>query len=438
MTAVVSRLLRRALHPQYPLRTFIGVAVLALLGVAVGAVLVSRAVAQDESLRSAERLATRLGELVVGPLLAEALRGDAARLAELERAMAIRLRDGSLAEVTVWARDGTIVYSTEAEVVGTVVPPDDAVLAAIDAGAVTSDVGVAEIPAAGVEGERLVEVYAPLTVAGQPPLAFEAYVSTRQIDEQAASLAGRLVLLSVLPLVLLQLVQIPIAIQLSRRVRRHDRERAELLERALSASDRERRAIAGDLHDGVVQELAGTAYALAALTRQVPERERPVAEAAAGAVSSSVDTLRRLMVDLYPPDLSGAGLTAAIDDLARPLRDAGTAVEIAVSALPDLTPQTAATVYRVAREALANAAKHAHARRVIVEVGPAVGQPGSVVLRVCDDGVGPDGARPREDGHLGLQMMRDRVVDAGGRFRFTGVPGGPGALVEAVVPNHRD
>ncbi|MCX6467480.1 MAG: histidine kinase [Pseudonocardiales bacterium] len=438
MTSAVVRLVRRALHPQHPLRTFVGVAVVALLGVAVGAVLVSRVVAQDESLRVAERTTTRLGDLVVGPLLADALRGDAARMEELDRAMAIRLSDGSLAEVTVWARDGTILYSTQAEVVGTVVPPGDEVLAAIDDGVVSSEVGTAEIPAAGVEDERLVEVYAPLAVAGQPPMAFEAYISTRQIDEQAASLAARLVLLSVVPLVLLQLVQIPIAIQLSRRVRRHDRERAELLERALSASERERRAIAGDLHDGVVQELAGTAYALAALSRQVPERERPVAEAAAGAVSSSVETLRRLMVDLYPPDLSDAGLAAALDDLARPLRDAGTDVEIAVGALPGLSPRTAATIYRVAREALANTAKHARARRVLVEVGPAVGEPDSIVLRISDDGVGPDSTRPREDGHLGLQMMRDRVVDAAGRFRFVPVPGGPGTLVEAVVPNRRD
>lgn len=432
MTAA-RRLLARALHPQRPLRTFVGVALVALVGVSVGAVLVARAVAQDESLRAAERTTVRIGELVVAPLLADALRGSADRLEELERAMAIRLRDGSLSEVTVWDRDGTVVYSTVPSAVGTVFPLSDEVAAAIDDGIVDSEIGTPEVPdSPGAPQRRYVEVYAPMEVAGRGVLAIETYVSTQQLDLQTASLAGRLVLLTVVPLVLLQLVQVPIAISLSRRVRRHDRERAELLARALSASDRERRSLAADLHDGVVQELAGTAYALAALTRKVPDADRPVARAAAEAVSSSVDGLRRLMIDLYPPDLSGPGLAAALDDLARPLRAAGAMVDVSVDPMPELAPPAAATVYRVAREALANVAKHAGARHVVVRLTAEDGD--AVVLRIADDGVGL-GRVPAEEGHFGVQMMRDRVVDAGGRFRLGRPPGGTGTVAEAVVPN---
>ncbi len=430
------RLLARALHPQHPLRTFVGVALIALVGVSVGAVLVARAVAQAESLRIAERTAVRLGELVVAPLLADALQGSADRLEELERAMAIRLRDGSLSEVTVWGRDGTIVYSTVPSSVGTVLPVSEEVAAAIDAGTIASEVGTPEIPGGRGGQSEFVEVYAPMHVRGQGVLAVETYVSTQQLDQQTATLAGRLVLLTVVPLVLLQLVQVPIAISLSRRVRRQDRERADLLARALSASDRERRSLAADLHDGVVQELAGTAYALAALTRKVPEADRAVARSAVAAVSSSVEGLRRLMVDLYPPDLSGPGLASAIDDLARPLRAAGTEVDVSVGPLPDLAPPAAATVYRVAREALANVAKHAGARHVAVELAADDGAD-AVVLRVVDDGVGLTRG-PAQDGHLGVQMMRDRVLDAGGRFRLGPPPCGTGTLAEAVVPNRND
>jgi len=98
--------------------TYLGAAALVLAVVAVGAVLVGRQVAQDEALRDAERVAQRTANLVVAPLLGEVLAGDVSRRPELDRAVANRIRDGSIAELNVWDRTGTVIYADEVAEIG--------------------------------------------------------------------------------------------------------------------------------------------------------------------------------------------------------------------------------------------------------------------------------------------------------------------------------
>jgi len=241
-------------------------------------------------------------------------------------------------------------------------------------------------------------------------------------------------------LVLLQLVQVPIAVRLSRRVARQQAERAELLERALSASDRERRQLAADLHDGLIQDLAGAGYALAALARSVPPERAATAERVGVVVRNAVDSLRHLMVDLYPPDLAGAGLSTALDDLVRPLQRQGVAVSVKVAELPPMEPEAATTLYRVAKEALTNIAKHAKASAVQVSLAAEPGQGhDDVVLRVIDDGVGvpTDALDHRAQGHLGLQLLIDRIADLGGELTVHRADSG-GTIIEARVPANID
>jgi signal transduction histidine kinase len=309
-------------------------------------------------------------------------------------------------------------------------------LDAINRGQTASDLDVGdEIGHLSLE-TRYVEVYVPLRLPGQPSMAFEAYYNSERVGERQAALTMELVLLGLLPLVLLQLVQIPIAVSLAGSVARQESERAALLERALSASERERRTIASDLHDGVVQDLAGVSYALGALTPIVPPDRRGIADSCAASVQSAVETLRRLIVDIYPPDLTGSGLAAAIDDLARPLRESGATVTIASEALPEMKPDAAAAIYRVARETLANVAKHSHASSIDIELGP-VHDGSAVRLCVADDGVGlaPGALDRRTDGHFGLPMLRDRMADLGGRFTVVAGPRG-GTIAEAFIPTH--
>jgi two-component system, NarL family, sensor kinase len=101
-----------------------------------------------------------------------------------------------------------------------------------------------------------------------------------------------------------------------------------------------------------------------------------------------------------------------------------------------VTPTAAAVLSRTAKEALANVAHHAEAKRVWVCLEETDGVAGPAVrLEVCDDGIGfpdPDDVRTPE-GHLGLKLLCDRVAHLGGRVTFDNRPGG-GARLEIVVP----
>jgi signal transduction histidine kinase len=142
------------------------------------------------------------------------------------------------------------------------------------------------------------------------------------------------------------------------------------------------------------------------------------------------------MVDIYPPDLSGPGLGAALHDLAEPLRSEGVLVHVADELTVAVTPEVAAVVYRTAKELLANVGHHADAGSVWIQLSETrlSGQP-AVRLEVADDGPGFPDTLPdrRGEGHLGLALVVDRVADLGGVVEF-GARAGGGALVTAVVP----
>jgi signal transduction histidine kinase len=309
------------------------------------------------------------------------------------------------------------------------------VLAAIGGDTVAE---VDERPETAADGEpqTLLEVYTPLTGPGEQ-LAFEAYFAYDGIARQAARLRGQIIPMAIGALVVLQLVQVPIATSLARRVRRQEAERTALVQRNVEASDRERRAIAADVHDGPVQDLAGVSYALSALRGSLPEDRQPTVDKLVGAIRHAVQSLRRLMVDIYPPDLSGPGLGVAISDSAEPLRAVGIEVLIDAAPLPETPPDVTAAIYRTAKEALANVAHHAQAKRtwITLEETSLRGTP-AVRLEVADDGVGfPASTDKRAEGHLGLALLRDRVVDLGGTVTLGDRLGG-GALLTAVLPLH--
>src|SRR6185312_3573484 len=186
-----------------------------------------------------------------------------------------------------------------------------------------------------------------------------------------------------------------------------------------------------------VQDLAGAGYALAALKRRVDGPAGGNVDQVGRVVRGAVESLRRLMVDIYPPDLSGAGLPGAIDDLAEPLRASGVTVNVHAQALPGADSDIAATLYRVARETLANIVKHAEASTVDIDLAVDASEaPQCVVLRVADDGVGiREGQLDRRaEGHLGLRLLIDRVADQGGRLTVTpGPEGGTVALARMPV-----
>ncbi|MGY1689429.1 sensor histidine kinase [Geodermatophilus sp. SYSU D01105] len=427
------RMPARSGGPRRELAAFCATALLVLLAVSAGTIWLSERIARANALAEAERAAERIGQFLVAPVLTDALAGVDGRWDELDRDVKNRMSDGSVTRVIVWRATGEVLYASEPGLQGRVIEPSDELLAAIGGDTVSN---VDEAPETAADGEAaMLEVYAPLDIPGQQ-LAFEAYFSYEGIDRQAALLRGEIIPMAIGALVLLQVVQIPIATSLARRVRRQEAERAALMQRNVEASERERRAIAADVHDGPVQDLAGVSYALSALRGSLPEERQPTVDRLVGAVRHAVQSLRRLMVDIYPPDLSGPGLGAAISDVAEPLRAEGVEVLMDAAPLPEMTPDAAAVLYRTAKEALANVAKHAQARHAWITLEETELRGAQAVrLEIADDGVGfpAEGTDRREEGHLGLPLLRDRVVDLGGTVTLEERQGG-GALLTAVVP----
>ena len=176
--------------------------------------------------------------------------------------------DGSLVRVKLWNEDGTIVYSDEPRLVGTLHPRrrrEGGVGVGEDRGRGERSLEAGE-PIRATTG-KLLEVYLPVETPSGKRLLFEAYYRYGLVSSNGSQLWRSFAPIALGALIALELVQIPLAYSLARRLRQRSAERELLLHQALEASDVERRHIASDLHDGVVQALAAVAYAPSAQTR---------------------------------------------------------------------------------------------------------------------------------------------------------------------------
>jgi signal transduction histidine kinase len=213
---------------------------------------------------------------------------------------------------------------------------------------------------------------------------------------------------------------VPLAWSRARGLQRGHRERERLLERAIEASDAERRRIAADLHDGVVQNLAGVSYSLAAAATSAPPKLSSTLEEAAAETRQGIRELRSLLVEIYPPELHRQGLEAALRDLVAPCAARGIVPRLEISREDDLPPAVAALFFRTAQEALRNVVKHASARRVDVEVRR---DDTGATLLIQDDGAGFDPMAGQDGAHFGLRVLRDLAREAGGDLEIDSAPG---------------
>ena len=229
---------------------------------------------------------------------------------------------------------------------------------------------------------------------------------------------------TLLPIILLQ----GFLLLLARRIRAqeleredHAKEREALLQQAIVASDVERKRIASDLHDGVVQTLAGLAFSLAA--RGSGATADPLLLEAAGTLRSSVTDLRTLMIEIAPPDLAETGMDGALRKLLEPLPARGIEVEFEAAAATHLPPDKTSLVFRVAQEAIRNIVNHSQATKVITKLRFADGM---VTLQVEDNGRGfssADRTRRREEGHVGLHLLNNAVEASSGHLSLESEPG---------------
>jgi len=421
--------------PMQPRRIIIQVAATAgaviILVALLGSVAAGR-LAERQSVNDAAQRADLVATAILQPVLQDGLlTGDPAAIQAVDRVVRAQILGQSVVRVKIWSADGRIVYSDEPRLIGERFPLDADKLDAINNPATRAEVSSLQ----GSENRyeqgqgQLLEVYRPVwTAPGGTTLLFETYSPYTEVTERSSQLWHGFAGLMVSSLLLLVVLLMPVLWRLLDRIRRGQTQREALLQRAVDASDVERRRIAGTLHDGVVQELAATSFVLAGCTERAERDGASVLAAqlreAATLVRTSIGGLRSLLVDIYPPSLASAGLAATLQDLVGPLRSRDVTVRLELPAANGpLEADTERLVYRIAHECLANVAKHAAASDVLVRLQR---HQDDVVLDVMDDGVGFDPAaviNDPETGHFGLRVLVDLAQQAGATLAVASTPG---------------
>jgi signal transduction histidine kinase len=178
-------------------------------------------------------------------------------------------------------------------------------------------------------------------------------------------------------------------------------------QRLVAAREEERRRLRRDLHDGLGPTLAGIGLGIDTV-RRATGNDGPTAELLATlrqATEAAVDDIRRIVYDLRPPILDELGLAGAVREQAMRLGAADIDVP---DSLPVLPAAVEVAAYRIAVEALTNAARHAPGTPVSVQLCVN----GRLELSIADGGAGlPDGYRAG----VGLNSMRERAAELGGR-----------------------
>src|SRR3954454_11623954 len=380
----------------------IGLVAVALISV-VGVWLFRRA-GEAEAIRDAKDQTRIAAEVSVEPSLSNGiLQEKPSALAALDRVIEERVLsrpDNAVARVKIWDETGRIVYSDEPALTGKRYPFSAQERADLRGGRVEAEVSALSKPENRFERGmgRLLEVYLPIRTPSGHRLRFELYFRSSFISARASRIFRQFAPVMIGALALLALIQLPLAWWLARRVQRGQEERERLLRRAIDASDIERRRIARDLHDGVVQDLAAVSYSLAAAAEGAPAPYDSNLRTAAAETRHGIGQLRTLLVEIYPPELHRAGLSAALADLLGTA--SGRGLETSLDFDPDLRlgHETEALFFRIAQEAVRSAVKHAGAESVTVRVSATATAAGARLV-VEDDGRGFDPPVAGGEGH---------------------------------------
>jgi two-component system CheB/CheR fusion protein len=193
----------------------------------------------------------------------------------------------------------------------------------------------------------------------------------------------------------------------------------------LEISETEQRRIGHDLHDGLGQELTGLAFLSQNAFRKLAEASRPEAGELArisNLINLAIDKTRDLAKGLSPVEWGPDGLCAALQNLALRVRDSyGIPCEFHRGRAVQVESHIAAVhLYRIAQEALGNAARHSQGTCIWLSLD---GQGDEVTLQVEDNGIGIQPASPRSKG-MGLHLMPYRARTIGATFELQPRPGG--------------
>lgn len=211
--------------------------------------------------------------------------------------------------------------------------------------------------------------------------------------------------------------------------------------RLLTEREQERKSLARELHDQVIQDLLSVNYQLEEIEADIVEREQAddVADVRAN-IRSLVDDVRRICGILRPPTIDSLGLGAALQSHTRDWSSrTGITVNLELDdRLGRLPEAIELSIFRIVQEGLSNVRKHARANEVRIWLRHS--SPRTLMLAIADDGVGlPRGfdlAALAPEGHYGLLGISERVALLEGRLHVQNQATG-GAIIQAEIPHPR-
>lgn len=193
------------------------------------------------------------------------------------------------------------------------------------------------------------------------------------------------------------------------------------------AEERERRRIAGDLHDHACQSLALSKMRLQAVLNAALPADEQTLRQICDSLNQTIEDVRELTFDLSSPTLYKFGLEAALEELLKDKLKAGHGIRYRFSddrRPKPLTPDVRVLLFQSVRELLINVIKHAHADEVHLDIRR---EADSIRIAVGDDGVGFDVARtlsaPSGSRGVGLFNIRERLDYVGGQLEIDSRPG---------------
>jgi signal transduction histidine kinase len=213
---------------------------------------------------------------------------------------------------------------------------------------------------------------------------------------------------------------------------RSNDERTRLLLRLVTVQEQERQHIAGVIHDDMLQSMIAAKMRIFLLQGDA-ETDDGTAASIEASIEGAIVRMRNLLSDLHPHILELGLIVAVEESIAEFNEPGGLEVVLRNKLVGTPSPIVATTLYRIVREALNNATKHAPGATVTVLLHG--DQEAGFGARVTDDGPGfaPRGDGRSPQGHLGLSSMHERAQALGGWARVDSAVGS-GTVIEAWLP----
>ncbi|MGZ5399618.1 MAG: sensor histidine kinase, partial [Nocardioides sp.] len=336
-------------------------------------------VAETETQRATEFDAEARGRVVFGAVQAGLAASGAASLdaATLDAASSETVEQTAarvgVRAVVLWDPSGTVLWSTRGTLIGRSFALDDEVVELFDRdGRVVADTDVRLDSArpSGLLGNEI-EVFAHIEDESGRPLVVEAYVDSASIGPSRTETLQLMLPIGVGAMLLFVGLTLLAGLQLVGRVQASRRERIKLLTTSLIAVDHERRRLAHDLHDGIVQDLAAMRYVLKGVIHVVPDGlpddPRGRLERVSDVLEEELHSLRSVLRDLVPTETLGSPLPELLATMLERLVRAPVTWSLEVDPeAQTVEPGAANLVRRIVQEGVRNAVHHARPTSVAV------------------------------------------------------------------------